>query len=347
MKKAFLVLVFIVLASWPAVSQSGSVTGISVLQRTDGSGMMDILFFLNGDEPLYEIYLEASLDNGQTYIPIDPAYVDNLQGPLASGELHHLVWHAYSSFPDTFSEEAKLMIMAISVTGGGVPCPGLPYFTDARDGNVYYTTLIGDQCWMKENLNYAAELSLCYDEDYVGETFCDSYGRLYSWEWAMDGALSSDSVPSGVQGVCPAGWHLPSDAEWQILLNYLMNEHDLSNEWCELNGVAKALKSCRQVNSPLGAPCATAEHPRWDDFFNDECLVTFYGTDDFGFSGLPGGRSWSGDGYENIGTHAYWWSSTMTEGGRAFGRELQYYNGTFYQIQPYTNLSLSIRCIRD
>jgi uncharacterized protein (TIGR02145 family) len=346
MNRAMILSIFVACISIQAIAQTGSITSISVQQRTDGSGMMDILFSLSGEEPLYTIYLEASLDNGQTYTPIDLVYVDNLEGPLAPGELYHLVWHAYSSFPDTFSEDAKLKITAISVMGGGVPCPGLPFFTDDRDDKIYNTVLIGNQCWMKENLNYAAAQSLCYDEYYVGEIFCNHYGRLYSWEWAMAGEESSNMVPSGVQGVCPAGWHLPSDAEWQIMLDYLMEEHELSNEWCELEGVAQALKSCRQVNSPLGDPCATDDHPRWEDSFNEECLETFFGTDDFGFSALPGGSSWSGDGYQNLGTYASWWSSTMTDGGQAFGRQLSDW-GALYQIQPYTNLSLSIRCIRD
>lgn len=347
MNRTLILYLFIACMSFQAISQSGSITNISVQQRTDGSGMVDILFFLSGEDALYNVYLEASLDDGQTYIPVNAAYVESLNGPLLPGELYHLVWHAYSSYPDTFSEEAKLKIMAIPVIGSGTPCPDLPFFTDERDGNIYHTVLIGDQCWMKENLNYAAELSVCYDEYYEGDIFCESYGRLYSWEWAMAGQESSNTIPSGVQGVCPAGWHLPSDAEWQILLEYLMDEHGLSNEWCELDGVAKALKSCRQVNSPLGEPCATEDHPRWDDFYNDECHHTFYGSDDFGFSALPGGRSFDGDGYYDLGTHAYWWSSTMTEGGRAFGRELEYYSGGLYQITPYTNRSFSIRCIRD
>jgi uncharacterized protein (TIGR02145 family) len=344
MNRTAILSMFIACMSLQAIAQTGSITNILVNQRTDGSGLLDVYFNLSGEADSYNIFLEASFDNGLTYQPLDPAFLDGDIGPLPSGTQYHIVWDGYGSFPDTYSEEAKLKIIAISDFG----CPGMPFFVDDRDSTIYNTVLIGDQCWMKENLNYAADLSLCYDEFFEDDdTFCDFYGRLYSWDWAMAGEESSNAVPSGVQGVCPAGWHLPSDAEWQILLDYLMEEHDLSNDWCELNGVAKALKSCRQVNSPMGAPCSTEDHPRWEDFQNDECEVTFYGSDDFGFSGLPGGRSWSGDGYDNLGTHAYWWSSTATQGGQAFGRELEYYSGGLYQIQPSTNRSLSIRCIRD
>ena len=51
-----------------------------------------------------------------------------------------------------------------------------------------------------------------------------TYGVLYNWPAAMNGAAGSISVPSGVQGICPSGWHLPSDAEWTILTDYLTNK---------------------------------------------------------------------------------------------------------------------------
>jgi len=71
--------------------------------------------------------------------------------------------------------------------------------------------------WQK-NLNYETENSWCYDND--GNN-CDIYGRLYNWETMMNGEESSDEVPSGVQGICPDGWHVPSDNEWKILEMYL------------------------------------------------------------------------------------------------------------------------------
>lgn len=109
------------------------------------------------------------------------------------------------------------------------------------DGNTYKTVKIGNQIWMAENLKvtrYANGSSIPLVEDdtewdaltFDGKGFCwyDNsisnrfiYGGLYSWTAAMNGISSSDANPSGVQGVCPIGWHLPSDDEWTELIDYL------------------------------------------------------------------------------------------------------------------------------
>ena len=114
------------------------------------------------------------------------------------------------------------------------PCSGAETLTD-YDGNIYKTVQIGTQCWMKENLNtthYADGTPLVdgtgiptidittkywfnYDDNPANAYI---YGKLYSWAAVMNDEASSDSVPSGVQGVCPEGWHVPSKAEWEILV---------------------------------------------------------------------------------------------------------------------------------
>ena len=105
------------------------------------------------------------------------------------------------------------------------------------DGNEYETVLIGSQCWMAENLRttrfanggsisvgslssnsyttpfYFDPLEL----DYHTEFSITDFGYLYNWTAAMNDEESSDANPSGVQGICPEGWHLPSEAEWQVI----------------------------------------------------------------------------------------------------------------------------------
>ena len=107
---------------------------------------------------------------------------------------------------------------------------GLP-ITDTRDAKIYNTVQISNQCWMAENLNIGTMISgsndmtnngiiekYCYNNN---SNNCNTYGGLYQWNEAMAYTLSSDSIPSGRKGICPIGWHLPSDGEWTMLTDYL------------------------------------------------------------------------------------------------------------------------------
>ena len=121
----------------------------------------------------------------------------------------------------------------------GVSCPGTPTVTD-YDGNTYNTVQIGTQCWMKENLktrHYAdgttipvgsassTTISYCYYPNSATNTK-DMYGMLYNWKAVMNNSTHSNAIPSGVQGVCPTGWHVPSDAEFTVLTDYLSNNDE-------------------------------------------------------------------------------------------------------------------------
>jgi uncharacterized protein (TIGR02145 family) len=134
-------------------------------------------------------------------------------------------------------------------------------FTDSRDGKVYSTTTIGNQTWMAENLNYESTSgSYCYDD---APANCDTYGRLYTWAAAMGGAASSSTTPSGVQGVCPDGWHLPSDDEWETLSNYVI----FNSAGTSASDIGPFLKSTTGWNTYAGITSDDA----------------------FGFSGIGGG----------------------------------------------------------
>src|SRR5574344_844768 len=122
-----------------------------------------------------------------------------------------------------------------------IPEPTSGTFTDDRDNKVYKWVKIGDQVWMAENLAYLPSVNMVADgsEDAAGSYYYvygydgtnvaeakatdnyATYGVLYNWTAAMNGEASSTTNPSGIQGVCPAGWHLPSDAEWTELTDYL------------------------------------------------------------------------------------------------------------------------------
>ena len=102
---------------------------------------------------------------------------------------------------------------------------------DSRDGHTYKTIEIGEQVWMAENLNYMNDsiYSACTPEEFGG---CEKYGRTYIWHSAMELISESESqytapseleeyIHSPHQGVCPEGWHIPNDAEWNTLMDYV------------------------------------------------------------------------------------------------------------------------------
>jgi uncharacterized protein (TIGR02145 family) len=234
----------------------------------------------------------------------------------------------------------------ITVTSGGgggtgQPCPGTPTVTDI-DGNVYNTVLIGDQCWMKENLNTTRDAAgnnitrYCYDNN---TTNCDLYGGLYTWATVMNGAGSSNNNPSGVQGICPTGWHVPSDAEWTQLVGYIVAQGFPNSN--ATNGAGNALKSCRQLNSPLGGDCNTKEHPRWNS------STTHHGFDEFGFSALPGGTRYTDGSLIIPGYHGRWWSSREYSSTHAWFWMISSSQGVVGSNYLNKTWGFSVRCLRD
>jgi uncharacterized protein (TIGR02145 family) len=103
----------------------------------------------------------------------------------------------------------------IASTSAPSGCEGT--FVDSRDGQQYCYVTIGSQVWMAENLNYDAGAGAwCYNET---NYYCNQYGRFYNWNTLMNGSLATNNIPSGVQGVCPNGWHVPSRYELQELID--------------------------------------------------------------------------------------------------------------------------------
>ena len=150
----------------------------------------------------------------------------------------------------------------------------------------------------------------------------DLYGGLYNW-YAIDNS----------KGLCPTGWHVPTDDEWTALTDFIGGTGPPhGNE----------LKSCRQVNSPLGDECNTTENPRWKAKDNQ------WGTDDYGFSGLPGGYRHDEDYFFSRNSVGFWWSST--EGSISqYGwyRFLDYYNGYVGKAELSKQRGRSVRCLKD
>ena len=250
-------------------------------------------------------------------------------------------------------EALQHAVDSLSGLGGGIgggttgqdaqPCPGTPTLTDV-DGNVYNTVQIGQQCWMKENLRTTRYAD--HTEIPAGSTTSDTdpyryapnndegnvpaYGYLYNWPAVMHGWASSSINPSGVQGICPTGWHVPSNAEWTQLTDYVSSQ---SQYVCGSDNtyIAKALASTTGWNSST-TTCAVGN--------------TLSSNNATGFSALPAGN-YNGTYYASFGYNAGIWSATEYDGGGAYGRNLYYDGAGVGRINYGKYLGFSVRCLRD
>jgi len=190
-------------------------------------------------------------------------------------------------------------------------CNGIETIT--YEGQTYNTVVIGDQCWMAENLNYNTGNSWCYDNN---SSNCDTYGRLYDWETIMNGESSSSTLPSGVQGICPDSWHLPSDAEWTVLTRFL-------------------------GGNDAGGKMKEEGYDHWNE-------PNTGATNSSGFTALPGGIRAGHDGhFGDLGSGGYWCSATECSSTYTWIRNLFYGFSVVIRPQSPKENSQSVRCVRD
>jgi uncharacterized protein (TIGR02145 family) len=193
---------------------------------------------------------------------------------------------------------------------------------------------------MKENLrttHYADGTSILtgseqsYEVAYYYTTSGTSdYGYLYNWPAVMHGASSSSSNPSNVRGICPIGWHVPSDAEWSQLTQFVSGQ----SEYCcssDMTYIAKAL-AAKTGWSTSTTTCAVGNE-----------LSTNNAT---GFSALPACRYPCG-GVFFSGGYAFFWSATESSGAAAWGHRFQYSTAIDSRIGSDKMLGYSVRCLRD
>lgn len=190
---------------------------------------------------------------------------------------------------------------------------------DTRDGNQYSTIEVGDQCWIQENLNYDIGTNWCYNNN---TAYCEVFGRLYNWTTIMNGSPGSSSDPSGVQGICPQDWHIPSDAEWCTLLQFV--DESVDCDYTGYNGTDAGLK----LKSTWG----------WSTDGN--------GTDDYGFTALPGGCMGIYH-FDDVFLFSYFWSTTEDYPGYAWLIKLNYGLPTAARYFSTKNRGYSVRCLKD
>jgi uncharacterized protein (TIGR02145 family) len=168
-------------------------------------------------------------------------------------------------------------------------------FIDSRDGKKYKYVSIGTQIWMSENIRYETSNTKCYGDE---PDNCEIFGMLYGW----------------ANAVCPSGWHLPSDHEWDTLIDFVENNSECND-------------------------CAGAKLKA-----NGTLWVSGQGTDDFGFTALPGG--YYKNNFEKIGEVAVFWS--IRSDGNLHRRYLKYNNDVLNSDGLLWNYDwANVRCIKD
>lgn len=261
-----------------------------------------------------------------------------------------------------------LSAILVIVIGGifflNEPREHIPFQLEASDGkygngvididnNHYQTIIIGQQEWMTSNLKvtkYNDSTTIVYepiDLDWQNkssgaysiyphqeidginsnEEVINAYGLLYNWKVVESGK------------VCPKGWRVPTLEDWEILINYLINNYDdISND-----NLGNILKSCRQINSPLNDNCNVLYHPRWNFSRSN------FGTNDLGFNALPGGYRKIDGSYGSIGKAGLWWTFTKDIENPEFAKAIQLsYTTSDVRINNlFTLHGFSIRCLRD
>jgi len=209
------------------------------------------------------------------------------------------------------------------------PSPSVIY-----EGETYKTVVIGEQVWLARNLNYAVPGSKCGGDDYnlkdENTKYCNTYGRLYNWATAMalpeecnSSVFSCTSqIKAKHQGICPSGWHIPNNDDWEKLVNYVESNNDCSN--C----AAKYLK-------------ATSG---WNDYQGK----SGNGENTFEFSALPGGFGYPDGKFSNVGFGSCW-GSANDEGGYAYNWKMRsdienVVSGEYIYTKDYL---YSVRCVKD
>lgn len=196
---------------------------------------------------------------------------------------------------------------------------------DKRDGEIYKVVQIGEQIWMAENLRYNAENSWLNPENPN-----EKYGRLYDWETVMNLGDTLTSSSNKKQGICPLGWHVPSDEEWKTLEVFLgMSQTDADTTgW---RGTDQGI----QLKSTTG----------WEESAT-EWVLNDKGTNSSGFNAFP-----TGDNYvtyfHSIGNYGGFWTSSEFSDENAWEHYMSYMMPNVYRGNRIKLVSLACRCVKD
>ena len=208
------------------------------------------------------------------------------------------------------------------------------------DGNIYTTVTIGTQIWMKENLNTTKYSDDSNIQNVTSSTtwinltsgiYCDynnnpfnsrAYGRLYNWYAVNTGKL------------CPSGWHVPSDADWTTLVNYLVGNGYNYDGTASGNKIAKSLADPALWN--VSTTAGAIGNTDYSSYINKT-----------NFSAPPSGSRNPDGAFYSLGSYCTWWSSTEKDAADGWTRFLYYDGSSLTRNGAMKNYGVSVRCLRD
>ena len=236
-------------------------------------------------------------------------FVSNLTG-LTPLTLYYVKAYATNSVGTAYGNEVTFTTLAPFTCGQAV----------TYEGQTYNTIQIGTQCWFQENLNVGTKINgsldqsdnsiiekYCYNDL---ESNCDVYGGLYQWNEMMQ-----YSTTPGVQGICPTGWHLPTDGEWTTLTDYL-------------GGISVAGGKMKETGTAHWSPPNTGA------------------TNSSGFTALPGGCCGSPT-FNGLTNYTYFWSSSQYDATSAWLRSLAFNSASVIRYSNFKIAGFSARCLHE
>jgi len=294
----------------------GNVSSITMLHPgNNGSGVVSLEYMGSASEPSH-LKSETEILGGFSFFAGDELMYVSYKDTLESGIFDSPMANTTYTFQFAFN----------------IPCPGMPTVT--YEGQVYNTVQVFSQCWMKENLNAGVMIQgtqnmtdnsimekYCYDNL---ESKCNVWGGLYQWNEMMQ-----YTTQNGAQGICPSGWHIPTDLEWKILEGSVDNQFGIGAE--EWNGwYFRGCDVGYRLRSTTG----------WYYYYGG------IGIDSHGFKLLPGGGRFTDGSFIQSLNHAWLWSSDRDIGNYAWGR-LIYTFSESCRNSYHCEYGYSIRCLRD
>jgi uncharacterized protein (TIGR02145 family) len=337
-----------------ASSFNGDISAWDVSSVTNMNSMFSLAYDFNGDLSTWDV--SSVTDMGEMFeytgwfnsdlSSWDVSSVTNMSGMFANtyyfnGDISAWDVSSVTNMGGMFasagflSEENQCLIHTSFSSNSNWPydwsgfCPFVCGDLVSHEGYNYSTVQIGNQCWFSENCRYLPVVSpsnegsttapyfyvLGYEGTDVAAAKATSnygtYGVLYNWPAVM------------TEGICPSGWHIPSDGEWQTMeISLGMSEEEAASTWWRGSPVGDYLKSTYG----------------WNNNGN--------GSNSSGFSGLPGRHRSSSGGFNTYDSAGFWWSSTGS-GSNSWMRHLNNVQAYVYRNNYDRNNGFSARCVRD